>query len=86
VMILLVSPVEISWNRAANANVLEYRRRIGPYIQLGSGFGFWCSHTGVFRQESASCSRSTGFPPTMWDSMISSTSVSVTWPYQTASG
>jgi len=50
------------------------------------GFGLRWGQLGVFKQLSAMRKRSTGVPPMMCDSMISSTSAAVTRPYQTASG
>jgi hypothetical protein len=58
----------------------------GPLVPAHCRLSLRCSHAAVLRQESASISRSTGLPPRMCDSTISSTSASVTCPYQTASG
>src|SRR5580704_11012926 len=55
-------------------------------VKIHQGALFRWSHEAVFRHSSASTRRATGLPPTMCESMISSTSFSVTCPYQTASG
>jgi hypothetical protein len=58
---------------------------IGPY-GVYSDRGGLCSQDRVFRQDSLSINRSTGTPPMICDSIISSTSSRVTPPYQTPSG
>src|SRR4051794_37175329 len=49
-------------------------------------FAFLCAHSFVLMHSSGRTNRSTGFPPTMCDSMISSMSSAFTRPYQTCSG
>ena len=50
------------------------------------GFGARCAQLEALMHSSGNINRSTGFPFTMCDSMISSTSCAVTRPYHTASG
>jgi hypothetical protein len=52
---------------------------------VGADFAL-CSQLAVFKHESFSSKRSTGRPPIMWESTISSTSAKVTPAYQIASG
>jgi len=64
----LSRPLRSVGTEKQNANVLEVQaKESGPYIQLGSGFWLLVfTHRACSGRNQRVCSRSTGFPPTMW--------------------